>query len=147
MLCCCTSFFSSVYAALSCCLFVKTRVQPKWHQHWTPLATITKSGCDGLLVFGGSLPLMRAEAALLSRSIRSWQWSQPYSSHVTRTASHKWLTEQQKPGRGPSLPCEHVDFQGKLLEQECFGGVGQDQDNVHVPWPQAHQVTGVVDVR
>lgn len=45
-----------------------------------------------------------------------------------------------------AAPCECVDFQGELLEQGRFGGVGQDQDDVHVPWPQAHQVTGVVDV-
>lgn len=74
---------------------------------WPPSPSVAR---NSLLLFGGSLPLIMAEAALLTRSVHSWPWSQPCSSHVIRAASHKWLIQQQKPGRGPSLPCEHVDF-------------------------------------
>lgn len=130
---------------LSICQNIGTaKVAPAPFPLWPPSPNL--SG-NGLLVFGSSLPLTRAEAASLARSVHSWQWSRSRSSCVTRAASHKWLAQQEKPRRGPSLPCERVDFQGELLEQGGFGGVGQDQDDVHMPWPQAHQVTGVVDVR
>lgn len=143
MLCCHSSFCSPVYAALSCFLFVKTWVQPKWHQHPTPLATITKPGWEQPLGFWW----------LVATEVGRGHFAQQKHSLLAveptplLTASHKLLTQQQKPGRGANLPCERVDFQGKLLEQGGFSGVGQDQDDVHVPWPQAHQVTGVVDVR
>lgn len=40
-------------------------------------------------------------------------------------------------------PSECVDLQSKFLEQAGLGGIGQDEDDVHMAWPQADQVAGV----
>lgn len=45
------------------------------------------------------------------------------------------------------LPSERVDLQRKFLQEAGLGGVGQDEDHVHVAWPQADQVAGVCYVR
>lgn len=41
------------------------------------------------------------------------------------------------------LPSERVDLESKFLQQDGPGGVGQNEDHVHVARPQADQVAGV----
>lgn len=43
-------------------------------------------------------------------------------------------------------PCEGIDLFGELAEEDVLGGVGQNQHDVHVSWPQLRQVAHVGDV-
>lgn len=42
--------------------------------------------------------------------------------------------------------CERVDLFGKLAEENVLGCVREHQHDVHVSWPQLHQVTYVSDI-
>ena len=46
-------------------------------------------------------------------------------------------------GTQRNSPSEWVDLQSEFLQQAGLGGIGQDENHVHVAWPQAYQVTGV----
>lgn len=54
---------------------------------------------------------------------------------------------EQFPREGFSLPCEGVDLLGELGQKDVLGGVGENEDDVHVSRPQLHQVAHVGDVR
>lgn len=47
----------------------------------------------------------------------------------------------------PDLPGEGVHLLGELAEEDVLGGVGENQDDVHVSRPELHQVAEVGDVR
>lgn len=80
-------------------------------------------------------------------------WARKVTADISSHArSPSWSKRKGRPcPRSPPshkrLPSERVDLQSEFLQEAGLGGIGQDEDHVHVAWPQADQVTGVGYIR
>ena len=110
-------------------------VQPKRRQRQTRLATFTEYGRERPLAFR-RLVSANERGGRFARQKRSLLASEPRPPLLTHhLSSTTQAVRKRNPGEGRGLPRERVDFQRELLEEGGFGGVGQDQDHVHVTWP------------